>query len=174
MSYKISKNEKHDYASLSQKIIRKLHKLFYRMIGDRKKAYPFYRSYRHRNKKTDPNKEALTSHYMTEYPGYLAGFGHGLGAWRAGLVNAGRFGLSYAYTPMVNQAWEETLGLGENFPGAKDLLNRGYRKVLLPYYDMNDPASIELIQQIVASYRGENDVFYNEHEQWTGIGDDIE
>ena len=173
---RIKKEEKHDYATFGEKIQRKIHKSIYKLLGDYKKAYPFYRSYRHRTQKPElkNDRDGYEFLYMTERPAYMAGFGHGLGAWRAGLMNAKRFGISYAYTPMVNRDWEEALGLGESFPDAKELLRQGYKKILLPYYDMNDPVSRNLVRSILDSYRGEKVVFYNEYEQWTAAGDDIE
>ncbi len=169
--YRIKKEYKHDYAGIGKKLYRKLHSSFYKICGSREKAYPFYASYRHRNvkPKTD-NKEYR--HYITEVPVYLAGFGHGLGGWRTGLMSAERFGLEYAYTPMVNREWETTLDLGHDLDKAKELISRGYKKVRLPYYDMNRKESCDLIRQIIESYRGRNVVFYNEYQQWTADGDD--
>ena len=176
--YHIDKSVRHDYASIGDKIKLKIHSYFYKIIKDRTKAYPFYRSYRHRNVKSkgntsDGNNAGHENLYMTESPNALAGFGHGLGSWRAGLVNAKRLGLKYAYSPMVNPSWDEKMGLGEGFPKVTELLSRGYRKVLLPYYDMDSKESVELVKQIINSYCGEKVVFINEHEQWTADGDDI-
>ncbi len=217
--YHLKKEEKHDYAGWGRKLYRRLHRAFYKILGDRKKAYPFYASYRHlksderKNKAPDlPDKNsddrdtALFSgmdettwshgyaevnhsvptgqiatyfrnfhaeHYITELPAYMAGFGHGLGAWRTGLVASIRLGLPYAYTPMVTPGWETTLGLGEGMPLATELLKKGYKKVLLPYYDMNSPGDMALVRRIIRSYRGRKAVFYNEYEQWTKTGDDI-
>ncbi len=168
--YRSKKEDKHDYASIKQKAIRKIHGMFYRKVGDKKKAYPLYRSYRHRNKKP-VNGE--TSHFITEEPAYLAGFGHGLGAWRAGLIASTLLPASYAYSKMVNEEWDEVLGLGERFPQADELIRKGYKKVLLPYYDMSSEESLGLIRDIMASYNGQKVVFFNEYEQWTKKGDDI-
>ena len=173
MRVKIDKSMKHDYATLNDKVVNKLRTYFYKIIKDRTKAYPFYRSYRHRNHVNSKVDESATSHYMTEKPNNLAGFGHGLGSWRAGLVNANRLGLEYAYSPMVNESWDEKMGLSEGFPQADELIAKGYKKVRLPYYDMDSKESVELIKKIIASYKGEKVVFYNEHEQWTAKGDDI-
>ncbi|MBQ9590311.1 MAG: hypothetical protein IJR29_09025 [Butyrivibrio sp.] len=172
MRKKIDKSIRHDYATISDKVSNKIRTTFYKIIKDRTKAYPFYRSYRHRNVKGKKNS-AGTSHYMTERPNNLAGFGHGLGSWRAGLVNADRLGIKYAYSPMVNSSWDEKMGLGEGLKWAEDLIRSGYKKVRLPYYDMNSKESVALIKRIIDSYSGEKVVFYNEHEQWTADGDDI-
>ena len=176
--YHIDKSVRHDYASIGDKIKLKMHSVFYRIIKDRTKAYPFYRSYRHRNAKGKMSAEngensGFEQLYMAECPNPLAGFGHGLGSWRAGLVNAERLGIKYAYSPMVNRSWDEKMGLGDGFPKASELLSQGYKKVLLPYYDMDSKESVALIKQIIGSYRGEKVVFVNEHEQWTADGDDI-
>ncbi|MCR5249795.1 MAG: hypothetical protein K6E50_04235 [Lachnospiraceae bacterium] len=170
--YHLTKEEKHDYGSFSQKLQRKLSGVLFRLCGGREKAYPFYRSWKHRNR-TIRNKTEGWKHYMTEEPAYLAGFGHGLGAWRTGLVHAKLFGLEYAYTPMVSTAWEETLGLGDGMVRAAELLSKGFRKVVLPYYDTAREADLAMIRQIIRSYEGENVLFYNEYEQWTKKGDDI-
>ncbi|MBR3305780.1 MAG: hypothetical protein IKI75_00835 [Lachnospiraceae bacterium] len=170
MGYKLKKSEKHDYAGPFRKLYRKLHSTAYGLAKKREKLYPLYSSYRHRNKKPGSGEQLQ---YMTELPGYMAGFGHGLGAWRAGLMNAKIFGLEYAYSPMVNREWEEILGLGAGFPAAAVLLKQGYKKVLLPYYSVDSEKSRELIKQIIASYKGKKVIFYNEYEQWTGVGDDI-
>lgn len=176
--YHVDKSVRHDYASIGDKIKLKMHSVFYRIIKDRTKAYPFYRSYRHRNvrrKMVSYNADGSGYEflYMTEKPNPLAGFGHGLGSWRAGLVNAQRLGLNYAYSPMVNSSWDEKMGLGEGLPKVSDLLSDGYKKVRLPYYDMDSKESLEIVRQIINSYRGEKAVFVNEHEQWTADGDDI-
>ncbi len=170
-SYKIKKSERHDYAGFGQKVYRKLHKTFYRVLGSREKAYPFYRSYRHRKKK--PVGKESVEQYMTEEPAYLAGFGHGLGAWRAGLLCAEAFGLSYAYSPMVNESWDRTLGLGDGIPSVKELVRVGYRKVRLPYYRMESAESRELIAEIIASYEGKKAIFCNEYEQWAAGSENI-
>ena len=171
--YKIDKSVMHDYATLDEKISNKLRTVFYKLIKDRTKAYPFYRSYRHRNHVGSGNDANNTSHFMTEAPNSLAGFGHGLGSWRSGLVNADRLGMNYAYSPMVNKSWDEKMGLGEGFSKASELLASGYKKIRLPYYDMDDPESIKLVKKIIDSYKGEKVVFFNEHEQWTADGDEI-
>lgn len=172
--YHIDKSVRHDYASVEDKIKLKIHSLFYKIIKDRTKAYPFYRSYRHRNVKPKVGTtDGYENLYMTECPNPLAGFGHGLGSWRAGLVNAERLGLKYAYSPMVNASWNEKMGLGEGFPVAQDLIKKGYKKIRLPYYDIDSKESVELIKQIISSYQGKKIVFVNEHEQWTADGDDI-
>lgn len=172
--YHIDKSVRHDYASVGDKIKLKIHSLFYKIIKDRTKAYPFYRSYRHRNVKPKTGvADGYENLYMTECPNPLAGFGHGLGSWRAGLVNAERLGLKYAYSHMVNPSWNEKMGLEEGFPVAQDLIKKGYKKIRLPYYDMDSKESVELIKQIISSYQGEKIVFVNEHEQWTADGDDI-
>ena len=168
--YKVKKEYKHDYATHRMKAGRKLHGLFYRCIKDYRRAYPFYASYRHRNKKPAAGE---TSHYITELPAYMAGFGHGLGAWRAGLVASTILPAEYAYSPMVDSEWDETLGLGEGFPKADELLRNGYKKVRLPYYDMSSKENLDLIRDIMSSYGGQKVVFYNEYEQWTKKGDDI-
>ncbi len=170
MAYKIEKEYKHDYATPWMKLGRKIHGLFYYWVKDRRKLYPLYASYRHRNKKP---VEREFKHYITELPAYLAGFGHGLGAWRAGLIASTLFPVEYAYSPMVDKNWDNLLGLGESFPVARDLIKCGYKKVLLPYYDMSSEESMETIRKIIRSYRGRNVVFYNEYEQWTAEGDDI-
>lgn len=176
--YHIDKSVRHDYASTEDKIKLKIHSLFYKIVKDRTKAYPFYRSYRHRNVEpkfglSGQNGDGYEHLYMTECPNPLAGFGHGLGSWRAGLVNAERLGIKYAYSPMVNPSWDEKMGLGEGFPSVQELVNKGYKKIRMPYYDMDSKESVALIKQIIESYRGEKVVFINEHEQWTADGDDI-
>ena len=166
---------KHDYSTKKDKIFRKLHSTFFKLIKDKEKANIFYASYRHRNKKAG---KVYVIQYMTQQPNFGAGFGHGLDVWRAGVVNAKALGLEYSYTPMVTEEWDRALGLGEKEMSTEKLIKQGYRVVRLPYYEMRDKASRELIEKIIRSYRGEKVIFLNEFEQEcspkdTGIGNDF-
>ena len=153
---------RHDYSTKRDKLFRKLHSAFFKLIKDREKANIFYASYRHRNKQ--PGKTYMIQ-YMTQQPNFGAGFGHGLDVWRAGVINAKALGLEYAYTPMVTDEWDRALGLGEKEESCEKLINQGYRVVKLPYYDMRDKMSRELIEKIIRSYRVEKVIFLNEFEQ---------
>ena len=167
-------NYKHDYSSISDKALRKLRQIFFRMVGGREKAAFFYPSYRHRNHSTKNADRAETSFYFTARPYYAAGFGHGLGSWRAGYIDAKVFDIEYAYYPMASTAWEEALGLGENEVYAPELLASGYKKVVLPYYNPSKDSDRELIKQIINSYEGKKIVFFNSEDQKNeGYSDEI-
>ncbi len=159
----MKKEYKHDYESPVKKAGRKIKTVFFGLFKDPKKTYPFYASYRHR--KVKRSAAAPVTQYMTQEPDYSAGFGHGVDVWRNGIINAALFGLEYAYTPMVNKAWEQELGFSENENSVSELKRSGYRVVKLPYYEPDDEKSISLIKEITASYRGEKVIFLNEHEQ---------
>ena len=169
--YHLRKEDKHDYASPKKKAIRKLHTLLIKICGGREKTDFLYASTHHKKRRSPANKE--WNHYMTEEPAYLAGFGHGFGGWRSGLVNAEIFGLKYAYTPMVSPAWDEALGLGAGMVSVDDLLKKNYKKIKLPYYDTAREESLDKIRRIISTYEGENIIFCNEYEQWTKKDDDI-
>lgn len=156
---------KHDYENLIKRIKRKSREIFFRIMKEKENTYPFYASYRHRNKKPNINKKHKTVQYMTQEPNYSAGFGHGIDVWRNGIINASILHLEYAYTPMVSREWEEALGFAEGEKSVEKLKKEGYREVLLPYYDLSDEKSTELIRSIIGSYYGEKIIFKNEFEQ---------
>lgn len=156
---------KHEYAGIIKKIKIKAHGLFIKVVSDKNKQRVFYRSYRHIGKKKTGAVE--TALYMTQEPNPLAGFGHGIDVWRSGISNAKIFDLNYAYCPMPTKEWDTRLGLGEGMTSIADLKGKGYRLIKLPYYDPYNGDDLEMIRQIIASYKGERIIFLNEFEQPT-------
>ncbi|MCR5727937.1 MAG: alpha-1,2-fucosyltransferase [Lachnospiraceae bacterium] len=159
----INTEYKHDYENIIQKAYRIVHNLFYKCIKDKKRAYPLYASYRHRKKLVKDSKNVIQ--YMSQKPSYNAGFGHGIDIWRNGIINSEMFHLRYAYMPMVSSEWEDSLGFSENETEVGSLKLKGYRQILLPYYDPNEKWSVDLIREIIKSYKGEKIIFLNEMEQ---------
>lgn len=103
--------------------------------------------------------------YLSTYPNYGAGFGHQMANWISGYWWAKRFGLNYVHIPFPNQSWENFLGFGEDEIKINELINQGYRKVLLPMFDENSQEDINRIQGIISSYKGKNVVFIAEQDQ---------
>ena len=168
--WKPSRAYRHDYAGIIDKLLYKINHKIRKSEKFRNMVLPLYASYRHRNHKPDPGKKGDL--YMTEEQTKVTGFGHGFGSWRAGYINACELGLKYAYTELVSEKWEKTLGLGHGETRAGDLLAKRYKKVRLPFYDMNHEDSRAFIRQIIESYADEKVVFYNIIEQRNSLVSD--
>lgn len=156
---------KHDYSDVKDKIYRKLHSIVFKSKEHNPKLDILYKSYWRsviRGGKTNGDR---SNFFYTQVPNRGAGFGHGLDIWRNGVKNAQLLGLRYAYTPMVSEKWDELLGFGEGEESVEALLNKGYKKVLLPYFDKSDKGSMELLDRIFRAYSGEKVIFYGEFEQ---------
>lgn len=150
------------------KIYRKLHYIFWEKWKPGKWAlyfYPAYRHYRfHGRGKGKKGREGL---YLTQKPNKGAGIGHQMGNWNSGYYNAGRFHVSYAYSPFSSPDWDAFLGFGEGEATARDLIRKkGYKRRMLPYFDEKNPKDLELIQNMIDSYEGERVVFYLELDQY--------
>lgn len=104
-------------------------------------------------------------HYFAARPNAGAGIGHQLANWIAGYWWAQQFGLKYAHIPFSNSKWEYFLGFGEKEEKIEDLLKKGYKKVLLPYFDQHTDKEIALVQRIINSYSNQKVVFIAEQDQ---------
>lgn len=112
------------------------------------------------------SKDRNASCYYTSYPNPGAGIGHQIANWSAGFWYANQFGLSYAYSPFSNPEWDYFLGLGENEITANYLIKKqGYKKVLLPFFDENNPCEVSTITKIINSYGDKKIVFVSEKDQ---------
>lgn len=131
-----------------------------------------YNSYRYmkKNVKTFGTKDNI---YMTARPNPCAGIGHQMANWIAGYWFAKFFGLKFAHIPFSNvdnpflaNEWDAFLGFGENEVQASQLLEQGWKKVLLPLFDENDKNQIKIIRQIINSYIGKKVIFVLEQDQF--------
>lgn len=132
-----------------------------------KRFYPLlYRSWWHALLKSTRNT-ATGLNYLCAVPHRGAGIGHQMANWIAGLWFAREFSLAHAHVPFSNEKWDRFLGLGENSPAAKNLIQQhGYVKVLLPLFDEFNPAEVDRIRKIIASYGGKKVVFHLEQDQF--------
>lgn len=133
-----------------------------------KSYYPIiYKSYWHlklqKNLTTQPFKN-----YFAARPNPGAGIGHQMANWIAGYWFAQQFGLKFAHTPFPNKKWDEFLGFGEGEITVSDLKRKGYKKVLLPLFDENNPKEVGLIKNIINSYEQQKTVFIAEQDQFYG------
>ena len=112
------------------------------------------------------SKETMNSnHFFAARPNAGAGIGHQLANWTAGYWWAQQFGLKYAHIPFSNSKWEYFLGFGEQEAKVEVLLKKGYKKVLLPYFDQHTDKEIALVQCIIKSYSNQKIVFIAEQDQ---------
>ncbi len=108
-----------------------------------------------------------TTNYYSARPNPGAGIGHQLANWIAGYWFAGQFGLTFAHIPFASEKWEYFLGFGENELLYKKLIHdEGYKKVKLPLFNESNPKEIELIKQIISSYKKKKVVFICEQDQF--------
>ncbi|MEJ7560448.1 MAG: hypothetical protein WKF66_19220 [Pedobacter sp.] len=130
--------------------------------------YPaLYRSYWHM-RINNSEKHIVDNHtnFYTGIPNPGAGIGHQLSNWISGYWWAMQFNLKYAHTTFSTEKWETFFGFGENETLASDLISHnGYRRVLLPLFDENKQAAINLNKKIISSYAGQKVVFVAEQDQ---------
>ncbi|WP_373218913.1 alpha-1,2-fucosyltransferase [Ruminococcus sp. 5_1_39BFAA] len=132
-----------------------------------------YMSYHHMLRHTRSSSKGLEQCYLSARPNPGAGIGHQMANWIAGYWFAEQFGLKFAHipfssvkNPFVPNNWDTFLGFGTNEVKVKDLLNSGWKRVVLPLFDEKDKAQVERIGDIIASYQGEKVVFLLEQDQF--------
>jgi len=112
------------------------------------------------------SSEIRSTHFLCEKPNYGAGIGHQLANWNAGLYFADLFNLQFAHYPFSTEKWETFLGFGEGEVKAKDLeRDRKFKIVHLPRFNSMNEKEVELIRNIIASYKRKNILFYLEADQ---------
>lgn len=170
------------------KLERKIHVAFVTawMEQEYKKYCSKYTSYKHSLKHTigdvSLRKEDF---YFAAKPNPGAGIGHQMANWIAGYWFAKRFGLRFAHIPFSHASepfspdeWDVFLGFGENEVNAFELKKKGYRCVLLPFFDENNEEHIKVIQNIIESYSGQQVLFIEEQDQFYhdqyGVMDDLQ
>jgi hypothetical protein len=76
------------------------------------------------------------------------------------------FKVKFAHYPFSSAKWENFLGFGEGEIKALDLLKtRKFKRVRLPAFDSKDQKQIDLISEIIRSYKKENVLFTLEVDQ---------
>ncbi len=138
--------------------------LLNRKVANTPFQFSIYRSYWHykfAGKNKAVNNEAAKTHYLTEKPNYGAGIGHQLSNWNAGLYYAELFNVQFAHSPFSTEKWDSFLGFGEGEVKAKDLeSNKQFKVVALPAFDSANHHQVQLVKNIVASYKQNNILFY--------------
>ena len=159
-------------AEFLYKLRRKIYLFYFNQIN--KLPYisycKFYASYRHSLKHV--GNEANVN-YIAARPNPGAGIGHQLANWMAGYHLAKEFGLKFAnipftryHHPNVPTLWNDFFGFGIGEAQYKDLLQQGYKKILLPQFSELLPGQIDVIKKIIASYTDEKVVFLCEQDQF--------
>lgn len=151
---------------------RKLYGYYYNRIHKEPflKYCSHYTSYRHSLKQ---NGDGSCINYIAARPNPGAGIGHQMANWMAGYHLAKVLGLKFAnipfsryHHPWVSTPWNDFLGFGENEASYKDLLQNGYKKVLLPQFNEMDEEQFDVIKKIIASYSDQKVVFLCEQDQF--------
>ena len=113
--------------------------------------------------------------YITARPNPGAGIGHQIANWLAGYNLASYYNLQYAIfpfsdlnSPLKANEWDVFLGLNREEVTTEELLNSGYKKVLLPRINFYSEDERELLNNIIASYKGKKVVFLAEMDQYAG------
>lgn len=130
--------------------------------------YPFiYRSYWHYIFFGDKDSfyKPTTEMYYAAWPNQGAGIGHQLDVWCHGAFIAKDWKLKFAYLPFSKKGWDIFLGFGEGVSTVNELRKNGYKIRKLPYFNVDDPKSLNLNKQIITSYQGEKIVFIAEIDQ---------
>ena len=152
--------------SMWNKIKRKVKMKFVDTIDGTPLQFRSYRAYWHAalfKRHTQPGGKNEQYLFLQPNPG--AGIGHQLSNWNTAFYFAGFFGLHFAHSPFSSPSWENLLGLGVGEPTAKELMARGYQRVLLPKFDAANPAHLGLIGRIIDSYGGKKILFSLETDQ---------
>lgn len=107
-----------------------------------------------------PSAEGTELLYLGARPNPGAGIGHQMANWIAGYWWAEQFGLKFAHCDFPSSAWEAFLGFGENEATVNELVARqDYKVIKLPPFREKIPQERQLIESIIASYRGKKVVF---------------
>jgi hypothetical protein len=158
-------------ASKWDKAKRKINSTIVNKISGTFLQFRLYRSYWHYkffgNKNVDANNNDIrNTHFLCEKPNYGAGIGHQLANWNAGLYFANFFNIRFAHYPFSTEKWESFLGFGDGEIKAKELeRDRKFKIVRLPRFNSMDEKEIDLIRNIITSYKRSNILFYLEADQ---------
>ena len=129
--------------------------------------YPFlYKSFWHRLFGHQENPILDSNLYLAARPNPGAGIGHQMANWISGYWWARHYRLKFAHIPFSTLQWETFLGFGENEVTVTNLLQQGYKKVLIPLFDEDKESDLDLIRSIIASYNGQRVVFICEQDQF--------
>jgi hypothetical protein len=157
--------------SIYNRIIRIINGLIVKKIYATSLQFTLYPAYWHwkfsKSPKTiERDEEVNCNQYLTQKPNFGAGIGHQLANWNTGLYFATYFKVKFAHYPFSSAKWENFLGFGEGEIKALDLLKtRKFKRVRLPAFDSKDQKQIDLISEIIRSYKKENVLFTLEVDQ---------
>lgn len=99
--------------------------------------------------------------YYGARPNPGAGIGHQLANWIDGYWWATkRFHMRFVHFHFSTKRWDEFLGFGEGEARVEELRKRGYKLRRLPAFSDEEPASVELVKSIMASYQGSRVMFW--------------
>ncbi|WP_281336395.1 hypothetical protein [Flavobacterium eburneipallidum] len=104
--------------------------------------------------------------YYSAIPNPGAGIGHQMANWISGYWFARQFGLQFAHIPFSSSKWESFLGFGEGEIAVTDLINKGYMKIRLPFFDELKEEELSLQKKIINSYSNQKVVFVAEQDQY--------
>lgn len=152
----------------------KIHGKF--IVGSKNK--PFYKllytSYWH-SQLVGKEKSSETVQYMAARPNPGAGIGHQIANWLSGYKMAQYYSLQYSTypfsdlsNPLSPNQWDSFLGLNLGEISAKDLVKKGYKRILLPKINFDSKEERNLLREIIRSYRGRHVVFLLEMDQFAG------
>ena len=156
--------------SVIEKTRRKLRGIWvYRLRTTR--IYPYcYVSYWHSKLKQPTVRNECaddsTAAFFAARPNPGAGIGHQMANWIAGYWFAKKFNLRFAHIPFSNKKWEEFFGFYQGKATLSDLRREGYKVRRIPLFDEYNPAEVERIKSIIASYAGDKIVFLAEQDQF--------
>lgn len=158
-------------AIMKNKIYRKIHYIFWHRLHPGRWSLYLFSSYRHyklhgKKKNIEELPESIENLYLTQMPNPGAGIGHQMGNWNAGYWYAKLFGVEYAYSSFSDPSWDSFLGFGEGEISAEQLLKKGYKKRILPYFDEKSQKDVQLIREIIQSYGGKKIVFFTGLDQF--------
>jgi hypothetical protein len=152
-----------------QKLKRKVRSIVLKKIANTPLKFKIYRSYW--NYKFSPKTQSSGDqvgkrHYLTQKPNFGAGIGHQLANWNTGLYFANYFKVNYAHSPFSTEKWESFLGFGEGEVQVSQLENdKKFKIVTLPRFDSENQDEVNLIGNIISSYKNHDALFQLELDQ---------
>lgn len=159
-------------AEFKYKLGRKVYNLYLNLIckcSFRRYCF-FYASYRH---SLTHRAVGTNENYIAARPNPGAGIGHQMANWMAGFYLSEALELRFANIPFSSYhdpwqptIWNKLLGFGDGEVDYKDLLARGYKRVLLPLFNTQDEEQLAVIRRIVGSYADRRVVFVCEQDQF--------
>lgn len=158
-----------DYKRLAAKIMHKLRWHYTSRFQERRRILYAYPSYRYMRRKHVCGQIKKNIFYLTKTVNPSAGIGDQLASWISGFYYAKLFGISYAFSPVYPEKWNDFLGLECREVSAEYLLRKkGYKKVWLPFFEDNKEEDMQLIKQIIQAYEGKKVIFFLELHQVYG------